>query len=141
MFPFLGLAQSVTIGSGSFGGSNVYGPMFSTNSIDTAFSRQAYIYPSSVLSGLLHGDSISSMEFYAQADLPMTGNPNLKIYLKMVKIDTFPAGSINWTNESKSSGMVLVYDANPIAIMDGNSGYKNFIFNLNIFYSLKLFNK
>ena len=83
VFPFLGLAQSVTIGSGSFGGSNVYGPMFSTNSIDTAFSRQAYIYPSSVLSGLLHGDSISSMEFYAQADLPMTGNPNLKIYLKM----------------------------------------------------------
>jgi hypothetical protein len=133
VFPFFGLAQSVTIGSGSFGGSNVYGPMFSTNSIDTAFSRQAYIYPSSVLSGLKHGDSISSIEFYAQADLPMTGNPNLKIYLKMVKIDTFPTGNINWTNESKSSGMVLVYDANPIAIMDGNSGYKNFIFNLNKF--------
>ena len=133
LFPILGFSQSVTIGSGSYGGTNVYGPMLSTSNYDTAFSRHAYIYPASVLTGLKHGDTISTLEFYAEADLPMTGNPNFKIYLKMVKNDTFPATNINWTKESKSSGMVLVYDANPISIMDGNTGFKNFIFNVNKF--------
>ncbi|MFM9944732.1 MAG: T9SS type A sorting domain-containing protein [Bacteroidia bacterium] len=132
LFPIIGFTQSVTVGTGNFIGS-VYGPMYSTNAFDTAFSRHAYIYPSSVLSGLIHGDTIGSIEFYAQADLAMTGNPNLKIYLRMVKNDTFPTSNLNWTNESKSSGMVLVYDANPISIMDGTSGFKNFIFNVNKF--------
>ena len=133
LFPILGFSQSVTVGSGSFGGTNVYGPMHSTNNYDTAFSRHAYIYPASVLSGLKHGDTISTLEFYAEADLPMTGSPNFKIYLKMVNNDTFPATNINWTNESKSSGMILVYDANPVSIMDGSNGFKNFIFNVNKF--------
>lgn len=129
LLPAIGTAQSVTVGSGSYGGTNVYGPMYSTNFFDTAFSRHAYIYPSSVLTGLNHGDTISSVEFYAQADLPMTNNPILKIYMRMVSNDTFPATNLNWTNESKSAGMKLVYDANPIAIIDGSSGFKNFIFN------------
>lgn len=133
LLPVLGISQSVTVGYNSFGGTNVYGPMFSTNAFDSAYSRQAYIYPSSVLSGLDHGDTISSLEFYAEADLPMTGTPNLKIYLKMVKNDSFPVGNLNWTNESKSSGMVLVYDANPVSIMNGSSGFKNFVLNVSKF--------
>lgn len=132
LFPVVGLAQSVTVGSGGLFGL-AYGPMYSTNAFDSAYSRQAYIYPSSVLTGLKHGDTISSLEFYAEADLPMTGSPNLKIYLKMVKNDTFNAGNLNWTKESQSSGMMLVYDANPISIMDGSSGFKNFIFNTSKF--------
>jgi hypothetical protein len=133
LFPFVAISQSITIGSGSFGGSNVYGPMYSTNVFDTAYSRQAYIYPAASLSGLNHGDTISSFEFFAQADLPMTGNPNLKIYVRMVKNDSFPASNLNWKNESNSTGMVLVYDANPVSIMDGTSGFKNFIFNVSKF--------
>ena len=133
IFSSMGFAQSVTVGANSFGGSNVYGPMYSTNLFDTAYSRQAYIYNTSVLNGLLSGDTINSLEFYAEADLAMTGNPNLKIYLRMVKNDTFPAANLNWTNESNASGMVLVYDNNPIAIMNGSSGFKNFIFNKSTF--------
>ena len=133
LFSNLSFSQSVTVGGNSFGGSNVYGPMYSTNLYDTVFSRQAYIYPSSVLSGLNHGDTINSLEFYAEADLAMTGNPNLKIYLRMVKKDTFSNANLNWTNESNASGSVLVYDANPISIMNGYSGFKNFILNKNKF--------
>jgi hypothetical protein len=128
-FSILGYSQSLFVGQGTYGGTSAYGPMFATSGFDTAFSRQAYIYNSSVLTGLKHGDSITSFEFYAQADLPMSGSPNLKIFLKMTDKDTFPAGKLNWTNESKSSGMILVYDANPASLITGASGYIQFVFN------------
>jgi len=127
--PFYGFTQSIYVGQGTYGGTNAYGPLYATASLDTAFSRQAYIYPSTVLSGLYHGDSINSFEFYAQANQPMSGTPNLKIYLKMTNKDSFPAGKLNWTNESKSSGMLLVYDANPSSLITGTSGYIQFVFN------------
>lgn len=133
LLPILARGQSVTIGQGSYGGTNEYGPMYAISTSDTAFSRQAYIYPASVLTGLAHGDSISSLDFYAQADQAMTGTVNLRIYLKMTRLDTFAAGSLNFINEINSSGVVLVYDDNPAKLMDGSSGYKNFQFNVNKF--------
>lgn len=131
--PLAGYSQSVTIGQGTYGGTNVYGPLYAISSADTSYSRQAFIYPASLLTGLEHGDTISSLDFYAQADQAMSGNVNLRIYLKVTRNDTFPSTSLNFTNEINSSGMVLVYDANPIKMMDGSSGYKNFNFNINKF--------
>jgi len=133
LFPYFSNSQSVTVGRGTYSGSNVYGPLFSTTAYDSAYSRHAFIYPASVLTGLKHGDTISSLEFYAEADQPMSGKLNFKIYLKMVKSDTFSGSNINWKNEKNSSGVVLVYDNNPVSLMDGSSGFKNFIFNINKF--------
>ena len=133
LIPCSVLGQSVTIGQGTYGGTNIYGPLYAVSTADTAFSKQAFIYPASLLTGLNHGDSISSIEFYAQADQAMSGNVNLKIYLKTTKNDTFPASSLNFAKEIGSSGMKLVYDANPVSFMNGASGYKNFYFNINKF--------
>jgi len=133
LIPSLLYGQSVTIGQGSYGGTNIYGPLYAISAADTAYSRQAFIYPASLLSGLSHGDTISSLDFYAQANDAMKGNVNLKIYLKTTKNDTFSGTNLNFLNEVKSTGMMLVYDGNPIKIMDGSSGYKNFNFNINKF--------
>ena len=133
LFSVFSRSQSVTIGPGTYAGNNIYGPMYATAFYDTAYSLHAYIYPYSLLTGLLNGDTISSMEFYADADQAMTGNVNLEIYLKMAKNDTFPAGDLNWTKEKNSTGVVLVYSGNPVAMMNGTSEFKNFIFNVNKF--------
>lgn len=126
-------SQSVTVGNGTFGGTNILGPMFAVSTLDTAFSRQAYIYPRSLLYGLDHGDSISSLDFYAQANDTLVGDINLKIYLRMSLNDTFPRGTLNYKNEISKSNTVLVYNDDPKKIMNGTSGYKNFNFNIQRF--------
>lgn len=133
LVPVLAYSQSVKVGQGSYTGSNAYGPMFNTSLYDTAFSIHAFIYPSTVLTGLNHGDSISSISFYAITDNAGKGSMNLKIYLKMSSNDTFPATNINWTNEKNSSSSVLVYDDNPLPLLNGVSEYKTFFFNKNKF--------
>ncbi|MCC6722736.1 MAG: T9SS type A sorting domain-containing protein [Bacteroidia bacterium] len=133
LLPFFAFTQSIKIGQGSYGGTNIYGPMYTTTLYDTAFSTHAFIYKKSLLSGLNHGDSISSFTFYAVADNPAKGYMNLKIYIKMTDNDTFGASNLNWTNEKNSSGVVLVYDDNPSSMLNGVSEYKTFVFNKNIF--------
>ena len=72
------------------------------------------------------------LEFYAEdpGNIGMSGTPNLKIYLKMARLDTFPAANLNWTSESKSTGAILVYDGNPVSFINGVNEFKNFIFNV-----------
>ncbi|NUM30935.1 MAG: T9SS type A sorting domain-containing protein [Bacteroidetes bacterium] len=131
LYPYLSFSQSVKVGQGSYTGSNAYGPMFNTPLYDTAFSIQAFIYNNSVLIGLNHGDSISSLSFYAIADNPGKGYMNLKIYLKITGNDTFSASNLNWTNEKNTA--ILVYDENPISLLNGVTEYKTFFFNKNKF--------
>lgn len=129
LIPFFSNSQSVKIGQGSYGGSNAYGPMYTTSLYDTAYNIHAFIYNSSVLTGLETGDTINSLSFYSIADNAAIGYMNLKIYLKMTDSDTFNSSNLNWTNEKNTSGMVLVYDNNPASMLNGISEYKTFFFN------------
>jgi hypothetical protein len=126
-----GLAQSTTIGSGTFT-SPVYGPA-NTVVTDSAYSRHIYIYPSTLLGGLQHGDTISSLEFRRDGTNALIGNVNMKIFLKMTDSADLGTTTVNWLLESISSGVVKVYDKDPTSDIGSTAGFVRFGFNINDF--------
>lgn len=56
-------AQYIKIGDGSYAGT-LGGPMIASASRDTQTSRFAYIIPSNELGNMVHGDTLTSIEFY-----------------------------------------------------------------------------
>jgi hypothetical protein len=78
-FTFCLKAQVITLGSGTFTGSNFAGPA-NTSSISGAASRYAYIFPAGLLTALKHGDSIRSLSFIRNNGGNILGTSNLKIY-------------------------------------------------------------
>lgn len=121
-------AQVLTIGNTSFTGSNFAGPM-NTSTSANASSRYAYIYPASVVSALKHGDSIRSISFHRNGGGgSVSGNSNLKIFMRTTVNSNYGTGNINWVNRTSSTGMTKVYDESPNDEIDSTEGWKRFTF-------------
>jgi len=126
-------AQYTIIGQNSFGGTNFYGPMTTSASADTFFSRHAYIYPSTTLGGLQHGDTIRSLEFFKSDFNTFAGNPEFRIYMSMSANADLGTKNIHWPNEAAKSGTVKVYDGDPGDVADSTTGFKRFDLNTALF--------
>jgi hypothetical protein len=105
----LAFGQYTKIGNGGFSSGN-FGPL-RTDTSAAYYSRFAFIYPSSTLINLNHGDSISAISFFHESFDSMRGNCNMKVYLKSTSQSDFGTNSLNWSAESRT--MVSVYDGNP----------------------------
>jgi trimeric autotransporter adhesin len=130
-------AQFFTVGqcsgtpSGGLG-TNVYGPMYSTATANSA-SRTAIIYPASQLSGI-SGQVLTSLYFYRFTTTgTMAGTPAYKIYIKEVSASDWTASNLDWA--TAITGAALVYDGNPASIVGSVNGWKNFPFASNFTYS------
>lgn len=124
-FTSLLYAQVTTIGSGTFEGSNFAGPAY-TSTIQGAHSRYAYIFPSSVLGGLSHGDSIQSLSFLKNGIASITGTCSMKIYLRNTVNTTYGNRNVIWNNQINATKMKLFYDKNPSTEIGSNPGWKRF---------------
>ncbi|MCB0733781.1 MAG: T9SS type A sorting domain-containing protein [Bacteroidetes bacterium] len=122
-------AQYTVIGLNSYAGTNIYGPMTPNASSDTFFSRHAYIYPSTVLGRLQHGDTIRSIEFFKSDNNTFSGLPDFKIYIGMSASADFGAGNIHWPNRTKDTGTVLFWSGHPNSIAGNTFGFKRFEYN------------
>lgn len=120
-------AQVITIGSGSFTGSNFAGPA-NTSTISNAASRYAYIYPASTLSGLLHGDTIRSIAFFRNSGASISGSCNMKIYIRTTVNTSYGNRNVNWVNLTQSTGMKKVYDQSPASDIGSSNTWVRFTF-------------
>lgn len=120
-------AQVLTIGNGSFTGSNFAGPA-NTSTIANAASRYAYIYPANTLTGLLHGDTIRSIAFFRNAGASIGGNSNMRIFIRTTVNTNYGNNNVNWVNLTQSTGMKKVYDQNPSSDIGSNNTWVRFTF-------------
>lgn len=118
-------SQVTTIGNGTFQNSNFGGPAY-TSTIQGAHSRYAYIFPSSVLGGLQHGDSIKSLAFLKNGIGSITGTCSMKIYLRNTVNSTYGNRNVIWNNQINATRMKLFYDRNPANEIENNPGWKRF---------------
>lgn len=105
----LSFGQYTKIGNGGFASGN-FGPL-RTDTSSSYFSRFAFIYPSSTLTNLKYGDSISALSFFYESFDSIRGNCNMKVFLKSTSQADFGATALNWSAESRT--MVPIYDDNP----------------------------
>lgn len=119
--------QVITVGNLTFTGSNFAGPI-NTSTIANASSRYAYIYPASTVSALRHNDSIRSISFHRNGGAGLSGNCNMRIYMRMTVNSNYGNKSINWVNQTGATGMKKVYDQNPTNDIDTNNGWVRFNF-------------
>ncbi len=119
------VAQVTTIGNGTFQNSNFGGPAY-TSTIQGAHSRYAYIFPSSVLGGLQHGDSIRSLAFLKNGMGSITGTCSMKIYIRNTVNTTYGSRNVIWNNQVNATRMRLFYDRNPANEIGSNPGWKRF---------------
>lgn len=120
-------AQVITIGSGSFTGSNFAGPA-NTSTIANAASRYAYIYPANTLTGLLHGDTIRSIAFFRNSGASIGGTCNMKIYIRTTVNSNYGNRNVNWVNLTQSTGMKKVYDQSPASDIGSSNTWVRFTF-------------
>lgn len=118
-------SQYTSIGNGAFT-SLIVAPMYSTTNAPQ-YNRCAYVYPASSFTGLRHGDTITSISFFAANSDPMRGNPNFKIYLANSIFSDLGPTALDWNSTINQSE--LVYDDNPAALVNGVSGFVRFPFN------------
>ncbi|MBR9860284.1 T9SS type A sorting domain-containing protein [bacterium] len=127
-------SQYTQVGQGlGQNGANAFGPM-STLTNSPLYNRHAYIYPAASIAGLLHGDTIRSIEFKRSNNDTILGSPSFKIYMKNVVKDEYGSGSINWLSEARDSGMTLVYSGNPKESIGNKAGFVRFDFNQSGYY-------
>lgn len=119
-------AQVITIGTLSFTGSNFAGPA-NTSSAANASSRYAYIYPQTTVSALRHGDTIRSLSFHRNGGGGLSGNCNLRIFMRMTVNNNYGSKNVNWVNLTGATGMKKVYDANPSAVIDTVNTWVRFV--------------
>ncbi len=127
LLTFPGHAQVITLGSGSFTGSNFAGPC-NTSTVSGAHSRYAYIFPASLLTSLKDGDSIRSISFMRNAGGSISGGANMKIYIRTTVNSDYGSKSVNWANLTGATGMKKVYDSDPTSDIGGTSGWVRFTF-------------
>ena len=120
-------SQVLTIGSGSFTGSNFAGPA-NTSTIANAASRYAYIYPANTLTGLVHGDTIRSIAFFRNAGASVGGNCNMRIFIRTTVNTNYGNNNVNWVNLTQSTGMKKVYDQSPASDIGSNNTWVRFTF-------------
>jgi len=117
-------AQSIVVGVGQYSSTaNTYGPMRS-NATANQNNRHAYIYPSSLLTGLNHGDLITSIEFERTGVNAMVGVVNFKIYLGTTSMATWGTVALPW--DTATSKAALFYNADPTAAVGASAGFKKF---------------
>lgn len=119
-------AQYVKIGEGVFLGTTA-GPLVSEAAVSTYYTRFAYIYPSTVLGNMRHGDTLESLEFMRSLGSGLSFNCNLTIWLNNTSRSDFGAGRLFFPGET--SGAVRVYDQNPIGEIRGSEGFHRIPFN------------
>ncbi len=120
----IGKAQVIELGTGFFTNSNLAGPVNSTGNISPT-SRYAYIFPQSLVSALVHGDTVLSLDFLRNAGDSLINTCNMKIYMRMTVNNNYGAKNINWVNQSKATGMKKVYDQNPKNDFGKSNGWVN----------------
>lgn len=118
-------AQVITLGQGSFTGSNVAGPANTSTTAGSA-SRYAYIFPASVLGTLKHNDTIVSLSFHKNAGGEIQGTCNMKIYMRTTLNANYGLRNINWVNQTTVTGMKKVYDKDPKNDIDSVLGWVRF---------------
>ena len=118
-------AQVTTIGNGTFQNSNFGGPAY-TATIQGAHSRYAYIFPSTVLGSMRHGDSIRSLAFLKNGMGSITGTCSMKIYIRNTVNTTYGSRNVIWNNQVNATRMKLFYDRNPANEIENNPGWKRF---------------
>jgi len=123
-----GQAQTITIGTFGFSTTDFYGPLRATGAADTAYSRFAYIYNEQAIDGLKHGDTITAFSFMKMFNDRIRYSPNFKIFVRMSIPADFGTGPLNWTSESKATGMVKVYDGDPGQSVTTKDGWTVFKF-------------
>lgn len=118
-------AQTITIdGTSNFTASSVYGPMVTNTGVRS--NRHAYIYSSSLLSGLDNGATITSLSFERNATTStVPAGASFKIYLNTTTANDWGSASLDWT--TAISGATLVYDADPTSIIGNSGGWKEFV--------------
>ena len=110
--------------------SNQNGPLF--QDVDSLTeSRFVYLFPSSVLGNIQHGDTISSIELIRNAGNNI-GAGNLKIYIKNTSLTDFGSGKISWTGNT--TGATLVYDQSPTGEIGSTQKFHLIPFYNNLFY-------
>ena len=110
-FSLLSNAQYTTVGDGAFSSGN-FGPI-RTDTLPAYYSRFAFIYPAASMDSLSHGDTISAISFKHRSFDSLRGNCNMRVFVKATSASRFDSTALNWALESRSSGMQLIYDANP----------------------------
>ncbi|MGB0850162.1 MAG: hypothetical protein ACPGTP_02875, partial [Bacteroidia bacterium] len=119
-------AQYTQIGTGA-GTSARYGPVM-TDTLPSAYSRTAYIWPQATLTNLISGDTISAFSFKHQNFDTMRGSCKMKIYVKSTSMSNFGIGPLNWLAETRN-GMTLVYEDDIKSQIKSEPGYALFEFN------------
>jgi hypothetical protein len=125
-------AQSITIGTQPFT-SNVFGPIASSTLADTTYSRHAYIYPSSSLNGLQHGDTIRALSFFKTTFGRYSAGSNCVIYIANTTAPAYPNGRLHWENDTLTVSAKRVFEGNLNFITDG-PGFQRFDFNVEDYY-------
>lgn len=124
----LSLAQVLILSNSNFAGSSFAGPVNTSVSAGAA-SRYAYIFPESLVSTLVHGDTIGSISFLRNGGGgSISGNSNMKIFMRMTMNSNYGAGSINWVNRTGATGMKKVYDTIPNTDIGSSDGWVRFVF-------------
>jgi hypothetical protein len=121
-------AQVLILGNGSFTGSSLAGPA-NTSTSANASSRYAYIFPQSVVSGLLHNDSIRSISFMRNGGGALVGTCSLKVYMRTTVNSNYGNRNVNWVNLTGTTGMKKVYDKSPSNDFDSVDGWVRLVFN------------
>lgn len=112
--------QYVQIGEGTYSGM-VGGPFYTSTGLSTYSSRFAYIFPSSVLGNMTHGDTITSLEFARVSGPALNNSCNLKIFLTNTANNDFGTGFLSWNGQI--SGLTAVYNQNPSADIGTTEGF------------------
>jgi len=121
-------AQVLIIGNGGFTGSSLAGPA-NTSTAANASSRYAYIFPQSVVSGLLHNDSIRSISFMRNGGGAIVGTCSLKVYMRTTVNSNYGSKNVNWVSLTGTTGMKKVYDQSPSNDFDSVNGWVRLVFN------------
>jgi len=121
----LAQAQRINLGAGNITSTNFFGP-FNTSVDTSSFSRYAIIYPSGVIQGIRHGDTINALDFERIGAVKFRGSANCKIWMANTTKNNFGANNIHFIAERSTLNTKLVFSGNPIPIIDSTSGYKNF---------------
>lgn len=118
-------AQVTLIGQGSFGGTNLIGPCNTGIQAGSA-SRYAYIWPSSTLGTLKHGDTIVSLSFHRNSTGRIQGNCSMLIYMRTTVNSNYGINGPLWSNLIGATGMKKVYDKDPRIDFDSLYGWVRF---------------
>lgn len=129
-------AQSTLIGQGVFA-SNVFGPTYTTQS-QGSVSKHAYIYDSSLLTQLRHGDSIFSISFFKDNFASISGNNLFRIYIRPTTQISFGTGSLDFAAEIGRTGFRKVYDNNPNTVIPAQRGFVTFEFDTPYYWDTTL---